>query len=95
MSQTAIEPRTDEPDVSAGRWMVVIFNNDHTPVQWVVAAVMRATGCGQREAEVEVWEAERFGRAPVHFASKDECDGAAAIIASIGVQTEVSPEWSD
>jgi ATP-dependent Clp protease adaptor protein ClpS len=75
--------------------MVVIFNNDHTPVDMVILALMRATSCGRHEAEMETWEAENFGKAPVHFAAKEECEQAAAIISSIGVKTEVSPEWSD
>jgi hypothetical protein len=95
MSQTLDKPKIEGPDTGTGRWMVVIFNNDHTPQDLVVLALMRATACGRREAEMEMWEAEKFGKAPVHFAAKDECDQAAAVISSIGVKTEVSPEWPD
>jgi hypothetical protein len=31
----------------------------------------------------------------VHFAGKQECDDAAAIINAVGVKTEVAPEWAD
>lgn len=95
MSQILADPRIDGPETGTGRWMVVIFNNDYTPIDVVILAVMRATGCCQREAEIETWEAERFGKASVHFAGKQECDLAASIISSIGVKTEVSPEWTD
>jgi ATP-dependent Clp protease adaptor protein ClpS len=95
MSQTLIDPQIDGPGVGAGRWMVVIFNNDYTPVDMVVLALIRATACTLQEAEMETWEAHNFGKAPVHFASKNECEKAATIISSIGVKTEVSPEWND
>ncbi|HWA83635.1 MAG TPA: ATP-dependent Clp protease adaptor ClpS [Fimbriimonadaceae bacterium] len=95
MSQTLAEPRIDGPGVGSGRWMVVIFNDDHTPYDMVILALVRATGCDLREAEMETWEAHHFGKAPVHFSSKEECDQAAAVISSIGVKTEVCPEWED
>ena len=95
MSQTLIDPRTHGPDVSTGRWMVVIFNNDYTPFDVVILALVRATGCTMEEAEIEAWEAHTFGKAPVHFASKQECESAATVISSIGVKTEVAPEWND
>jgi hypothetical protein len=95
MSQTLANPKVDGPGIGTGRWMVVIFNNDHTPIEMVIVALMRATGCSSREAELETWEAEHFGKAAVHFANKPECEQAAAIISSIGVQTEVTPEWKD
>jgi len=95
MSHSLAEPKIDGPAIGMGRWMVVIFNDDVTPFDIVIAALMRATGCQEREAEIEAWEAHTFGKAPVHFASKNECENAAAIISSVGVKTEVSPEWND
>ena len=47
------------------------------------------------EAEIETWEAHTYGKAPVHFSSKEECERAAGVIATIGVKTEVAPEWDD
>ena len=73
----------------------VVFNKFDKPFDVVIMALMRATGCTSREAEIEAWEAHTFGKAPVHFASKSECEQAAAIIGSIGVETEVAPEWKD
>ncbi|HTQ11837.1 MAG TPA: ATP-dependent Clp protease adaptor ClpS [Fimbriimonadaceae bacterium] len=95
MSQTAVDPKVDGPGIETGRWMVVIYNNDVTPFDMVIIVLMRATGCGAREAEIEAWEAHTFGKAPVHFSSKEECEKAAVIISSIGVKTEVCPEWND
>jgi hypothetical protein len=95
MSQSLADPLIDGPGTSAGRWMLVIFNNDITDFGTVILTLMRATGCDLREAEIEAWEAHTFGKAPVHFASKDECETAGAIISSVGVKTEVTPEWTD
>jgi ATP-dependent Clp protease adaptor protein ClpS len=61
----------------------------------VMEILMRATQCKADEAAIETWEAHHYGKAPVHFASRDECDSAALIISSIGVKTEVSREWKD
>jgi ATP-dependent Clp protease adaptor protein ClpS len=75
--------------------MVTIYNNDHTAYEVVVFTLMVATGCDEREAQIETWEAHHYGKAAVHFASQKECEEVAAIISSIGVRTEVTPEWPD
>jgi ATP-dependent Clp protease adaptor protein ClpS len=77
------------------RWMVTIYNNDHNTVGEVIGILMRATHCNREEAEVETWEAHHLGKAPVHFAERSECESAAWIISTIGVRTEVTPEWND
>lgn len=73
--------------------MVVIFNNDDNSVDEVIEILMRATGCTAEEAMIETWEAHHFGKASVHFSDQSTCQGAATIIESIGVKTEVVPEW--
>jgi ATP-dependent Clp protease adaptor protein ClpS len=75
--------------------MVVIYNNAHNSMDEVVSILMVATACTLDEAYTEMWEAHHYGKAPVHFASRPECETAAAIIASIGVKTAVAPEWED
>lgn len=92
MSQTLLEPQVTDGS-TAGSWMVVIYNNDTTSVHAVIAALIRATGCDLQEATTEVWEAEHFGKASVHFGDQPTCQDIAAIIASIGVKTTVEPEW--
>jgi len=71
--------------------MVVIYNNETNSMEEVVSVLMQATGCDA----IEMWEAHTFGKAPVHFADKQECDEAAKVIASIGIKTEVAREWID
>jgi hypothetical protein len=78
-----------------GRFMAVIFNNDVTPFEDVVQAIMRATGCVVDEAYMEAWEAHTFGKAAVHFSSQEACAAVATIISHIGVKTEVRPEWDE
>lgn len=80
---------------SKERWMVVIFDNDVNTFEQVTDVLMTATGCDFEEALIETWEAHTYGKAPVHFASKQVCDDVATRISTIGVRTRVCPEWDD
>lgn len=73
----------------------MIYNNDTNSLDEVVFVLMAATGCDHAEAEIETWEAHTYGKAPVHFASKEECSRAAEMIELVGIKTEVCPEWND
>lgn len=95
MTQPVLEPTLVDAPAKQGRWMVTIFNNDVTPFDDVIRALIHATGCDAQEAAIEAWEAHHLGKAPVHFASQTECQTAAEIIYAVGVKTEVSPEWRD
>lgn len=77
------------------RFMTVIFNNDVTSFDVVIAAIQAATRCDVEEAYLEAWEAHHFGKAPIHFATREECAYAQAIMLSVGVHATVEPEWSD
>jgi ATP-dependent Clp protease adapter protein ClpS len=95
MSRTYLQPEIIESGTGSGRWQVVIYNNDNTPYNEVIRILMSSTGCGLEEAAMEVWEAETYGKCPVHFSSRNECEIVAVMISSIGVKTEVSREWKD
>lgn len=95
MSHPASLPILEPTPVHLGRWMVIIFNNPVNTVDEVIFTLMAATGCDEQEASIETWEAHNFGKAPVHFASQQECLEVASIISNIGVKTEVAPEWND
>lgn len=95
MSLPVLEPELGSGTVGQSRWMVVIFNNDVNSMEEVIDVLIRATGCDLEEASIETWEAHTFGKAPVHFASKTECEEAARVISSVGVKTEVAKEWED
>ena len=73
--------------------MVVVRNNDTNTFDEVIAVLMRATGCSLDEAHIEAWEAHTFGRANVHFASQSDCASVATVIRTIGVASDVVPEW--
>ena len=89
-------PAVDQPALTgAARWKVTIFNDDYILRDDVFEVLIRATGCDAAEADIEIWEAEKYGKAPVHFANRAECESAAWIIGRIGVKTEVTPEWDD
>jgi ATP-dependent Clp protease adapter protein ClpS len=95
MGHGLVLPEIVETPKGTGRWMVVMYNNDTTPFEDVVAIVMRSTGCGANEAYIETWEAHYFGKAPCHFAERTECEVIASMISSIGVRTQVRREWED
>ncbi len=95
MSQTFTELEIAESESIVGRWMVVLYNDEVHTLDEVITILMLATACDVDEAAIETWEAHNFGKAPVHFATKEECEGAAAVISSIGLKTTVSREWED
>ncbi len=92
MDQGLLEPIGVETNLGA-RWMVVIYDNDTNSVDEVLAILMLATGCPPEEAAIETWEAHTYGKAPVHFATREECQRVCSLIQEIGVRTEVAPEW--
>lgn len=94
MNQTKQSPEILETKLS-GRWMTVIFNNDHTEMDMVVLTIMVATRCDSTEAQIETWEAHTYGKVPIHFSSESECHQVASVMQSIGVKTEVCLEWDD
>ena len=61
MNQTQLTLETNETNLS-GRWMTVIYNDDHTPMDLVVLTIMVATRCDAKEAEIETWEAHTYGK---------------------------------
>lgn len=95
MARPELLPELIETSPKTGRYMAVIYNNDHTPYHAVISVLIAATKCDYQEAEIETWEAHTYGQAAVHFATEAECRAAAKTIASIGVKTEVRKEWDD
>jgi len=95
MSAPLLSPLLSDSQTGQGRWMVVIYNNDTNTIDQVIDILIQATGCDAEEAAIETWEAHTYGKAPVHFSSQTDCEEAARIISSIGVKTEVAPEWND
>ena len=90
-----MEPSQGQIGTDSSRYRVVIYNDDVTPMDEVVVALMLATDCDAEEAYIEMWEAHNFGQSNVHFAAEDECQDIADLISVIGIQTDVFPEWSE
>lgn len=80
------------PGAGGAGWMVTVFNNDVNTYDEVIFILMRATGCTAEEAYIEAWEVDHYGKCIVHRAGEEECRAAADIIASIGIEVEVSRE---
>ncbi|HLO99091.1 MAG TPA: ATP-dependent Clp protease adaptor ClpS [Fimbriimonas sp.] len=78
-----------------GRFMTVIYDNDTTPLDMVIITIIAATGCTVEEATIEAWEAQAYGKAPIHFATQTECQLVATKMLSIGVHANVQPEWEE
>jgi ATP-dependent Clp protease adaptor protein ClpS len=95
MSQTFVQPELIDSGIGSGRWMVLIYDNESNSFDEVIGILMRSTGCGTQEAYFETWEAHTYGKAPVHFSSQSECEVVAAMVASIGVKTQVRREWNE
>ncbi len=99
MSRTISLPESNEvfeaSETALGRWMVTIFNNETNQLDEVIQILISATGCDLQEAEIETWEAHTYGKAPVHFSAREECETVARTISRIGVRTEVTREWED
>lgn len=74
---------------------MTIFDNDTTPVDLVTLTIIASTNCTVDEAEIEVWEAQAYGKATIHFDSQSICERVASSMQLIGVRATVDPEWTD
>jgi ATP-dependent Clp protease adaptor protein ClpS len=74
-----------------GEHIVIVFNNEVNTYNEVILILQKATGCSLEEAEMETWEIDQVGRSIVHHGEREECERAAAIIATIGIEVAVEP----
>ena len=77
------------PGTGVGGHVVIVYNNDRNTFDEVIGVLQRATGCTREEAEIETWEVHNLGKSVVHHGALEECDRAAGIIRSIGIEVEV------
>lgn len=90
--QTVTLPRPDQHDSlgsSSGDCIVIVFDNSVNTVDEVIDILQKATGCSLAEAEMETWEIDNLGKSIVHHGDRAECERAAAIIATIGIEVKV------
>lgn len=88
-TETSEVPGTADRWVGQPEWHVVVFNNEVNTFDEVILILQRATGCSLQEAELETWEIHHLGRSLVHYGSREECERAAAIIRTIGIEVAV------
>lgn len=80
------------PDSYGSGWIVTVYDNESNTIEQVIQILMIATHCDLREAEIETWEVHHLGRSVVHHGGEDDCVNVASIIATIGIQVQVSEE---
>jgi len=75
-----------------GGWVVVVYDNDFNTIDEVMYILMLATACTEEEAAIETWEVHHLGKSVVHHGDQEECEGIAAVIATIGIRVECREE---
>jgi hypothetical protein len=80
---------------TGGGFIVTVYNNDKNTYDEVMMILMVATQCNAEEAYMETWEIDHLGKSVVHRANEEECQNAADLISTIGIDVQVSEEWSD
>jgi ATP-dependent Clp protease adapter protein ClpS len=70
-------------------YIVIVFNNEVNTFDEVIGILQKATGCSLEEAQMETWEVHHTGRSVVHHGDQAECERAASVIATIGIQVAV------
>jgi ATP-dependent Clp protease adapter protein ClpS len=70
-------------------YIVIVFDNPVNTWEQVIQILQEATGCSFQEAYNETWEVHHQGRSVVHHGGLEECNRAAAIIRTIGIEVTV------
>jgi ATP-dependent Clp protease adapter protein ClpS len=86
--EAAPDEHTGTPFDNGGPWIVILYNCDCHSFDEVIHQLQIATGCGQARAEQIAEEAHHRGRAIAHTGAPAECERAAGILRSIGLQVE-------
>src|SRR2546423_7000122 len=80
--------RYTPPVDTGGPWVVILYNCDCHGFDEVIHQLQVATGCSMAQAKQIAEEAHRRGRAIAYTGEQDDCDRAAGILRSIGLQVE-------
>src|SRR5579872_6385343 len=80
--------RTGPPVEIGGPWIVILYNCDCHTFDEVIAQLQVSTACGQARAEQIAEEAHHRGRAVAYTGEETDCERAAGILRSIGLQVE-------
>jgi len=77
---------------TGGGYIVTVYNNEHNTYDEVMMILMVATECDAEEAYMETWEIDHLGKSVVHRACEKDCQSVADVIASIGIEVQVSED---
>ncbi|RYG68165.1 ATP-dependent Clp protease adaptor ClpS, partial [bacterium] len=72
-SDVLVIPELDGPDASSDGYRVILYNDDHTPVDLVILQVMKATQCTSEKAVQIILEVEQKGRAVCYRGDRGKC----------------------
>ncbi len=91
-------PVIDQPDISitssdetatASPWSVILYNDEHHPIDAVIFQVQKATGTSLQVAFEITMEAHTKGRAVCFTGTMDECERVANILKEINLSVEI------
>jgi ATP-dependent Clp protease adapter protein ClpS len=75
------------PDIE-GPCIVILYNCDCHTFDEVIVQLQKATGCSLEKASAIADEAHLMGRAIAYSGDVEECERAAGVLRSIGLQVE-------
>ncbi len=81
--------RTDDGDDAKDGYRVLLYNDDHTPVDAVVKQIIKATQYSRLKATRITLEAHRKGRAICYRGARGKCQQVALVLREIRLQCEV------
>ncbi len=79
----------DDGDTKGDGYRVLLYNDDHTPVDAVVKQVIKATKCSMLKATKITLEAHNKGRAICFRGAREKCQQVALVLREIRLQCEV------
>jgi ATP-dependent Clp protease adaptor protein ClpS len=88
-SDVLVVPELDGPGSDGDGYRVILYNDDHTPVDLVIEQVMKATSCTPEKAVQITLEAHESGRAVCFRGSRGKCHEVARVLREIRLQCEV------
>ena len=79
----------DDGEETGDGYRVLIYNDDHTPIDAVVKQIIKATKCSLLKATKITLEAHHKGRAICFRGSREKCQQVALVLREIRLQCEV------
>jgi ATP-dependent Clp protease adapter protein ClpS len=68
---------------------VILFNDEVHTFDEVISQIMKATGCGQPQAEALTWEVHHTGKAMVFEGPMPECLKVSGVLEEIALHTQI------